>query len=76
MTEEFRQVLGVRAVTDRADIAEKLQRVRETWAAHKLHARDSEDLDQQVADQVALYVMARAGFKLQAFAAGFHFSFC
>lgn len=68
ISQEFRQVLGVRAVTDRADIAEKLQRVRETWAAHKPHVHDSEELDQQVADQVALYVMARAGFKLQAFA--------
>lgn len=68
ISQEFRQVLGVYAVTDRADIAERLQRDRETWAAHKLRAHDSEDLDQQVADQVALYVMARAGFKLQAFA--------
>ena len=68
ISQEFRQVLGVYAVTDRADIAEKLQRDRETWAAHKLRAHDSEDSDQQVADQVALYVMARAGFNLQAFA--------
>jgi hypothetical protein len=68
MTEAMRQVLGVISVAGRGDIADKIHRMSETWAAHKLHIKESEEQDQQVADQVALYALARAGFKVQAFA--------
>ncbi len=67
MTQEFRQVLGVNSVTDRADIADKIHRVNETWAMHRFRVRDTETGDELTADQVSLYAMARAGFRLQAF---------
>jgi len=67
-TQLFRQILGVNAVTDRADIADKIHRMRETWAMHKVHIKDSEVANELPADQVSLYAMARAGFKLQSFA--------
>jgi predicted Zn-dependent protease len=54
MTQVFHEVLGANSVTDRADIEEKIHRIHETWAMHKVHIRDTDREDQLTADQVAL----------------------
>lgn len=67
MTQELRQVLNVNSVGNRADIADKIHRVREIWATRKIRIHQSDQADQQAADQVSIYAMARSGFRLQAF---------
>jgi WD40 repeat protein len=66
MTRRMRDVLGITQVGNRADIFDKYQRLLESWR-RKPGPREKEEEDQYVADQVALYVMMRAGFKPQAF---------
>ena len=58
----LRLVLGVTQVGDRADIYDKFQRVLENEMRKPIHIRDEEEADQYIADQVALFAMARAGF--------------
>ncbi|MBZ5548774.1 MAG: M48 family metalloprotease [Acidobacteriia bacterium] len=66
MTRRLRDVLGVTQVGDRADIFDKYQRLLESWR-RKPGSAGKEEEGQYVADQVALYVMMRAGFNPQSF---------
>jgi WD40 repeat protein len=68
MTRRLRDVLGVTQVGDRADIFDKYQRLLESWRRKPgAQGKEKEEEDQYVADQVALYVMVRAGYNPQSF---------
>lgn len=67
LTQRFQQSLGVTQVGDRADIAEKYHRLLDTWRAKPSAGGNTEESNQSVADNVAIFAMARAGFDLQAF---------
>lgn len=67
MTRLFKQVLGVTEVGDRADIYDKFQRLLENERRKPIHNGGEGQEDQYVADQVALFAMARAGFAPQAY---------
>ena len=66
-TRLLRLVLGVTELGGRADIYDKFQRLLENERRKPIHIRDEEEADQFVADKVALFAMARAGFAPQAF---------
>lgn len=63
----MRQVLGVTQVRDRADIYDKFQKLLENQRRKPTHISSNDQMDQIVADQVAVFAMARAGFAPQAF---------
>jgi WD40 repeat protein len=66
MTARLREGLGVTQLGDRADVFEKFHKVLEN--ARRMRRRDDkEEAQQYVADQVALYAMARAGYAPHAF---------
>ena len=67
MTRLLKQVLGVTQVGDRADIYDKFQRLLENEQRKLSHISSEGDEDQYIADQVALFAMARAGFAPQAY---------
>ncbi len=67
MTRALKQVLGVTQVGDRADIYDKFQRLLENERRKPSHIGGEGEGDQYIADQVALYAMARAGFAPQAY---------
>lgn len=67
MTRNLRETLGVNQVGDRADIFAKYHQYLEHAARNPIHARNSEEQEQYVADQVALYAMARTGYAPQAY---------
>ena len=67
MTQLLKRVLGVTQVGDRADIYEKFQRLLENERRKPTHISGEGEEDQYVADQVALFAMARAGFAPQAY---------
>ena len=66
-TRMLKQVLGVTEVGDRTDIYDKLQRLLENERRKPMHNSGEGETDQYVADQVALFAMARAGFAPQAY---------
>ncbi|HEU4593918.1 MAG TPA: M48 family metalloprotease [Pyrinomonadaceae bacterium] len=71
MTRIFREVLGVREVTDRRDIFEKYNQLIENEARKPGAFRRGDkhgEREQYEADQVGIYAMARAGYDPQAFA--------
>ena len=61
MSGRFRAVLGVTAVGDRDDIYLKYHQYLENYA-RKPGRPSGEDRDQTIADQVAIYALARAGY--------------
>ena len=67
MTALLREVLGVTQVGNRADVFEKFHRLLENEGRVRKHSGDKEEAHQYVADQVALYAMARAGYAPHAF---------
>ena len=67
MTRRFREVLGVSQVGDREDIFRKFHAYVENEARHPERTRGEEE-HEIVADQVALYAIARAGFSPQSYA--------
>lgn len=72
MTELFRKQLGITSVTDRADIFARFHQLLTT--PPKVRPSDeskAEDRNQDVADQVAIYAMMRAGYQPRAFASFF-----
>jgi WD40 repeat protein len=74
VTRAFSAVLGVNSVTDRKDIAEKFNRLKDNIAKNPSEARRierEEEPDQYQADQVGLYALAAAGYSPQSFAAFF-----
>jgi Peptidase family M48 len=72
MTEEFRKQLGVTSVTDRADIYARFHQLLAT-PPKQGQSNDSkaEDRNQDVADEVAIYAMTRAGYQPRSFATFF-----
>jgi hypothetical protein len=72
MSEAFRKQLAVTSVTDRADIFARFHQLVAT--PPKGRASDeskAEDRNQDVADQVAIYALMRAGYQPRSFAAFF-----
>ena len=67
MSEDFRRVLGVTAVGDRADIFDKWHHYLESRKRGAKFSFHKEEADQYIADQVALYALAHAGFSPQTF---------
>src|SRR5258708_1426532 len=67
MTARFREVLGVKQVGDRADVFEKFHQYVENAARKPARGEFEEGKTQYVADQVALYAMARAGYAPHAY---------
>jgi len=67
MTQLLKRVLGVTQVGDRADIYDKFQRLLENEQRKPVHVSGEGEGDQYIADQVALFAMARAGFSPQAY---------
>ena len=69
MSEVFRRVLGVASVGDRQDIFNKWHQLQES-ALKKAPKRGfkQEESEQYIADRVALYALARAGYSPQTFA--------
>lgn len=63
----FKQVLGVTEVGDRADIYDKFHRLLENERRKPVHVSGETEGDQYIADQVALFAMARAGFAPQSY---------
>ncbi|MEW6128832.1 MAG: M48 family metalloprotease [Acidobacteriota bacterium] len=69
MTRLFREVLGVRQVTDRKDIFEKYNQLVENYGRKpEVFGRGGKDEEQIVADQIGLFALASAGYNPQAFA--------
>jgi len=66
MTRRLREVLRVTEVGDRNDIREKYFRYLDN-AARKPDRRGDDDEDQLIADQVAVFAMARAGYSPRAY---------
>lgn len=66
MTARLRDVLGVNQVGDRADVFEKFHQLMENAGQKPGHVGEDEE-KQYVADQVALYAMARAGYAPRAY---------
>jgi WD40 repeat protein len=66
MSRRLREVLHVTAVGDRSDIREKYFRFLDN-ESRKPSRRDEEDEDQLIADQVAVFAMARGGFSPHAY---------
>ena len=67
MTRLLKLVLGVTQVGDRADVYDKFQRVLENERRKPMQISEESEGDQYIADQVALFAMARAGFAPQAY---------
>jgi WD40 repeat protein len=63
----LRDLLGVTQVGDRADVFEKVHQLYENGARKPWKGNADAEDKQQVADQVAVYAMARAGFAPHAF---------
>jgi predicted Zn-dependent protease len=71
----FREILRVNAVSDRKDISDKLLRILDSMNGDSKVSRKvaqiierQDAISQQAADRVALYVMAAAGFSPEAYA--------
>jgi hypothetical protein len=70
-TRSLRQALGVREVGDRQDVTEKYHLLLESAGRNREAFRNMnrDDAREQVAaDQVAIYALARAGYRVEAFA--------
>jgi WD40 repeat protein len=67
MTQLLERVLGVTQVGDRADIYDKFQRLLENEQRKPSRISGEGEGDQYIADQVALFAMARAGLSPQAY---------
>lgn len=69
ITREFKRVLGVTEVNDRKDIFDKWNRLLDTAATKSAkHGEKREQKEQFIADRIALYAMARAGYQPSRFA--------
>ncbi|HEX6805118.1 MAG TPA: M48 family metalloprotease [Terriglobales bacterium] len=66
MTRAFRDVLGVTQVGNRDDIFRKYHQYVENFRRGKRNRNRQEEKHQIVADQVSIYALARAGFRVQA----------
>lgn len=64
----FRQVMGVTSIGDRADVFARYNQLLETISRRPPRRRGGSEQEQLIADQAALYAMARAGYSPAAFA--------
>jgi hypothetical protein len=71
MTQEFGQRLGVTSVTDRADIFARFHQLIDTPPKHASDNSKASDQKQDIADQVAIYALMRAGYHPGSFATFF-----
>jgi predicted Zn-dependent protease len=70
VTRLLREVLGVTKISDRSDVFEKFNMLIENWRRNPRAFREVQrkgQMEQLAADQVALYVLARAGYSPQSF---------
>jgi WD40 repeat protein len=67
VTLRLKQVLGVTQVGDRADIFDKFHQLLENARRNPTHVTAERQENEYIADQVALFAMARAGFAPQAY---------
>jgi WD40 repeat protein len=67
MTQRFREVLGVTQLGDRADVTDKFHKYLENAARKPVQPGSTVERHQEVADQVAVFAMARSGYSPQAF---------
>src|SRR5215831_11712614 len=67
MTRLLKQLLGVTQVGNRDDIYDKLHRLLENERRKPSYISAEGEQDQYIADQVALFAMARAGFAPQSY---------
>jgi len=68
-THDFRTLLGVSQVTDRKDILDKWNQFIDNASKIDVKAADKrEQQEQLIADRIAIYAMARAGYQPQKFA--------
>jgi len=68
-TRIFHDMLGVNQIGDRADVTRKYNQLLDTQRTKKFTVKPKhQDQEQLVADQTAIYLMARAGYKVSAFA--------
>jgi WD40 repeat protein len=63
----FHQVLGVTSLGDRADVLAKYNQVIENVGRRRPARRSDSEQEQLIADQAAVYAMARAGYSPAAF---------
>ncbi len=69
LTRQFKMVLGVNQITDRNDLLEKWNRLLDNEATRKVKFSEKrEQQEQLIADRIALYAMARAGYNPSRFA--------
>jgi WD40 repeat protein len=70
-THLFARVLGVTSLKDRQDVFDRFNQLEDNWRrnpeAFRAATKETE-ANQLMADQVALYALARAGYSLQSFA--------
>lgn len=67
-TADLRRLLGVTSVGDRGDVYAKFQQLMDARMRDKHPPRTDEDEKQDVADRVAVYAAAAAGYRAQAYA--------
>lgn len=67
MTRRFRDVLGVTQLGDRADVFDKFHHYLESYRRKPDRGGPSEEGHQEVADQVAVFAAAKAGYSPQAY---------
>jgi len=67
MTQRFREVLGVTQLGDRADVTDKFHKYLENAARKPVQPGSTGEKHQEVADQVAVFAVARSGYSAQAF---------
>ncbi len=65
VTRVFRKALGVQQVGDRNDIFQKWMQLLDVWKRKKVNLGDEgrEEVEQQIADRVAVYSMTRTGYQ-------------
>lgn len=64
VTRDFHEVLGVTQLGDRKDVVEKWNRFQNLAATKRMtHSEKREEAEQLIADRIALYAMARAGYQ-------------
>src|SRR5262249_43321567 len=70
LSREFREVLGIRFLSDADDLFEKYNQLVESVRLRKTHRSDSpnEDRNQMIADQLGIQAVARAGYAPRAYA--------
>jgi len=67
MTRKLRETIGVTQVGDAADVSNKYHQYLESFRRSGKKSADEEESHQEIADQVAVFAVARAGYSPQAY---------